>query len=77
MAPTDTGSSKTVVTVKFTDQEKQRINQIAYELSEPGNNVTASDVLREAARDYMDKFDAQPDDCCPGDRGRLENGAEA
>lgn len=74
---TDAGDSRTTVTTKFTDKEKQRINEIAYELSEPGDTVDAAQVVREAVRDYIKKFEKEPEDCCPRERGNIDGVAEA
>ena len=67
-----TGSSRTCVTTKFSDAEKQEINNVAYALSTPHETVTASDVIREAVRDYLDKYDKDPEACCPRERGGID-----
>jgi hypothetical protein len=54
----------------------EELDRIAHELSEPGpeNTVRRSDVLREAAANFIDEFDAQEDTLAvgkvdDGDRG--------
>ncbi|WP_435332860.1 hypothetical protein [Haloarchaeobius sp. TZWWS8] len=61
----------TQVTVKISDRKKQRINEIAIGETEVGNRVTSSDVIREAVEDYIAKYDAQPENCQPSERGKL------
>lgn len=75
MASNNSDDTTTRVTVAVSDSMKSSLNDIAYELSEPGDRVTSSEVVREAIADYVEKFETQPADCCPRQRGDI-NGAE-
>jgi hypothetical protein len=68
----EAGSSRTVVTTKFSDAEKQRINEIAFELSEPGERVTAAHVVREAVRIYIQAYEGEDQTVNPADRGQID-----
>lgn len=61
------------VEFQLPESEKEKLDEIAYELSSPQERVTRSDVLREAVRDYTDRFDAD-EDLSPRERGQLEPG---
>jgi len=61
------------VTVVLSDQRRDQLEKIAYELSEPGDSVTTSELLREAMEDYVAKFEANPESCSPRKRGKLAN----
>lgn len=63
------GNSRTRVNVQLTDRRKMELNRIAYQLSEPGDTVTVSEIIREAVEDYVEKFDTDPDRCAPRERG--------
>lgn len=74
--------SKTRVTAQISDRRKMELNQIAYQLSEPGDPVTVSQIIREAIELYAQQFDNDPSDCDPRERGgfggveiEVENGA--
>ncbi|MFB6103338.1 MAG: hypothetical protein ABEJ73_12350 [Haloplanus sp.] len=71
--PNQPSDETTQVTVKISDAKKQRLNEIAFELSEPGERVTASDVIRESINDYLDKFEQRPAECTPRERGALNS----
>jgi hypothetical protein len=45
------------------------LNRIAHELSEPGDQVTPSDLIREAAELYVEQFNTDPSGCDPRERG--------
>ena len=45
------------------------LNQIAYEMSKPGDSVTPSEIAREAIEDYVRKYAKDPDTCDPRQRG--------
>jgi len=59
------------VSLKIEDATKQRLNKIAYELSDPGSQVTVSHVIREAVNDYIEQYEDDPERCAPGERGSL------
>ena len=63
------GQSKTRMSVQVSDRRKMELNRIAYQLSEPGDNVTPSEIVREAIEDYVAKFAENPDSCDPRRRG--------
>jgi hypothetical protein len=73
--PSADSGTTTQVTVKISDAKKHRLNEIAFEQSAPGERVTASDVVREAINDYLDRYD--PEKMDPHQRGSLRNGSEA
>ncbi|WP_418283921.1 hypothetical protein [Halorubrum sp. DTA46] len=61
--------SKTRVTAQIADRRKMELNQIAYQLSEPGDPVNVSQLIREAIELYVQQFDTDPDACSPRERG--------
>ena len=63
------GQSRTRLNVQLSDLRKMELNRIAYELSEPGDSVTPSEVAREAIEDYVQKYAEDPDTCDPRQRG--------
>ncbi|TKX79536.1 hypothetical protein EXE53_15335 [Halorubrum sp. SD626R] len=63
------GQSRTRLNVQVSDRRKMELNRIAYQLSEPGDNVTPSEIVREAIEDYVQKFAENPDHCDPRGRG--------
>ncbi|MUW13912.1 hypothetical protein GJ633_03990 [Halorubrum sp. CBA1125] len=70
MAQANQGSqSRTRLNVQLSDLRKMELNRIAYELSEPGDPVTPSEVAREAIEDYVQKFAEDPNRCDPRGRG--------
>ena len=66
---TGSGDSRTRVNVQVSDRRKMELNRIAYQLSEPGDPVTVSELIREAVEDYVEKFDTDPNRCSPRERG--------
>ena len=72
MAQANQGSqSKTRVNVQVSDRRKMEVNQIAYQLSEPGDHVTPSEVVREAIDLYVEQFAKDPSQFDPRNRGSL------
>jgi len=69
MAQSQTSSQ---LTFRLSDRSKQRLNEIAYEKSEPGDTVKASHVVREAVQNYIQQYDRDPDACDPATHGGLE-----
>ena len=61
--------SRTRLNVQVSDRRKMELNRIAYQLSEPGDTVTPSEIVREAIEDYVQKFAEDPDRCDPRGRG--------
>jgi len=59
----------TRMTVMVSDARKHRLNEIAHEQSEPSDRVTASDVVREAIQDYVERYADDPAACDPRRRG--------
>jgi metal-responsive CopG/Arc/MetJ family transcriptional regulator len=47
----------------------ERVEEIVYEKSGPDTDVTKADVVREAARDYIKKFEENLRVCDPAERG--------
>jgi len=62
---------KSHVSADIPDSLKMRLNEISIELSEPGERVNISDLLREAIRDYVENYDENPEKCQPLERGAL------
>lgn len=60
----------------FEKPEHQYLKEIAYEKSEPGSDVSVSDVLRAALRDYVEKYDDGIREVEPAERGGLESSFE-
>jgi len=60
---------RTSVSAQIDDATKQRLNRIAYELSEPGSQVSVSQLIREAVTDYVERYETDPDRCNPQERG--------
>lgn len=53
------------------------LDEVAFEASTPKNRVTRSDVLREAARDYVEQYREDPSVLDPATRGSLGEDAES
>ena len=53
------------------EAERDRLDEIAYELSDPHTTVTRSDVLREAVRRYVSDFEDEPSSLTPDENGDL------
>jgi hypothetical protein len=68
--------TSTAVNTRISDREKAQLNQIAFQESTPNDRVTASDVVREAVRDYIKRYQTDPEKCAPGERGCLETDEE-
>ena len=64
--------TSTQLTFRLSDRSKQRLNEIAYEKSEPVNTVKASHVVREAVQNYIQQYDLDPAACDPQANGGLE-----
>jgi predicted DNA-binding protein len=64
----------TRISVMVSDARKRRLNEIAWQESEPSDRVTASDVVREAIEDYVDKYESDPEACDPQERGCIGPG---
>lgn len=47
------------------------VNQIAFDLSRPGDPVTPSEVVREAIDLYVEQFANDPSKCDPRSRGAI------
>ena len=70
MAQANAGTgSKSRVSAQIADRRKMELNQIAYQLSEPGDPVNVSQLIREAIELYIEQFDTNPDRCNPRERG--------
>lgn len=74
MATSQQTGTRTRVTVVISDRVKQRLNEIAYEKSSPQEDVDTSDVAREALRDYIEKYEQDPEACAPLERGGIDVG---
>lgn len=72
MATSQQTGTRSRVSVMVSDRVKQRLNRIAYEKSSPQEDVDTSDVVREALRDYVEKFEQQPEACDPLERGCID-----
>lgn len=59
------------ITTSITKAEKLKLEEIALERSEAGKTVARSNVVREAIRDYITKYENNPEACKPGDRGTV------
>lgn len=62
------------VGAKFEQREAERLEAVAYELSTPKRDVTASDVLRASLRDYYEKHQGDVRECEPLNDGTLSPG---
>lgn len=51
---------------------KREVNRVAYEQSDPTQRIEPSDIVREAIRDYIERFDSDPSSCNPARRGAPE-----
>lgn len=43
------------IRVRLSLEQREKLDAIAYERSEPGNRETLSNVVRDAISDYLDK----------------------
>jgi Arc/MetJ-type ribon-helix-helix transcriptional regulator len=60
------------VTTKVQEQEIKEIERIVYELSEPRQKISKSDVIRAAVRDYIDKHENGVRECKPAENGKFD-----
>ena len=42
---------------RLSESERERLDEIAYELGEPGDVPTRADLMREAVREYIRRHD--------------------
>jgi hypothetical protein len=47
------------VDARVTEETRERIERVAYELSEPGSTVSESEVIRLALADYLDEIEEE------------------
>ena len=66
-----TNGQRTMISALVDDATKQRLNEVAFEKSEPGSQVKVSQVIREALNDYLDSYENDPDGCDPVSRGSI------
>jgi len=66
------GSSERVGT-KFEQPEYDELKRVAYELSEPGNEIAVTEVLRAGLRDYIEKHEDGVREVHPSENGGLES----
>ena len=70
----DLGSGSTTRTAtKFEQSEYDELKRVAYELSEPGNEIPVAQVLRAALRDYIEKWKEGVRDVQPSENGGIES----
>jgi len=58
---------------KFEESEYDELKRVAYELSEPGNEITVAEVLRAALRDYIDKHENGVREVHPSENGGIDS----
>lgn len=73
MSP-DRSNQHSKIEFQASEELADDLDRVAFEQSSPKNRVTRSDILREAARDYVEKHDEDPDQLSPKDRGSLDGG---
>jgi hypothetical protein len=61
------------VSSKFEQPEYDELKRVAYELSEPGNEIAVAQVLRAALRDYIEKHENGVRDVHPSENGGIES----
>jgi len=74
MVPPNPTTQHEKVEFKGSKALKDELDRVAYEQSEPGDTLTRSDVLRAAARKYIDLHDADPEQVVPSSEGSLSDG---
>jgi metal-responsive CopG/Arc/MetJ family transcriptional regulator len=74
MAPPNPSTQHGKLEFKAPKALRDELDRVAYEQSEPGNTVSRSDVLREAARRYVVMHDEDPAQISPKSRGALVDG---
>lgn len=47
--------------IRVTEEKRRKVEELAHELSEPGNRVTVSDILRQALEEYLEQSDDERD----------------
>lgn len=67
------GGSCERAATKFEESEYDELRRVAYELSEPGNEITVAEVLRAALRDYIDKHKDGVREVHPSENGGIES----
>lgn len=72
MAPPNPSSKYKKIEFRGPKSLRDGLDRVAYEQSAPGDTVNRSDVLREAAREYIRKHDRNPGKLHPGERGSLD-----
>jgi len=72
MTAPDPSNKHEKVEFKAPESLRDSLDRVAYEQSSPGNTISRSDVLREAARDYVRKHDREPSNLHPRERGSLD-----
>lgn len=72
MAPPNPSSKYEKIEFRGPESLRDGLDRVAYEQSSPGNTVNRSDVLREAAREYIRKHDRNPGELHPDERGSLD-----
>ncbi|WP_058365221.1 ribbon-helix-helix domain-containing protein [Haloparvum sedimenti] len=65
----NSGEARTRVTFQLSDRRKMELNRIAYDLSEPGDSVSQSELVREAVEDLIEKYADDPTTVDPRARG--------
>ena len=47
------------VDARVTEETRERVERVAYELSEPGDSCSGSDVIRLALDDFLDEIEEE------------------
>jgi hypothetical protein len=47
------------VDARVTEDTRKRVERVAYELSEPGNSQSSSEIVRDALHEYLDKMERE------------------
>lgn len=71
MASPNPTTSHSKVEFQLPDREIEKLDEIAYEQSDPETRVTRSDVLREAVRDLVGKYESEDGEVSPETKGKL------
>lgn len=71
MVPPNPSTQHEKVEFQASKALRKELDRVAYEQSSPEETVTRSDVLREAARHYVDLHDDDPGQLSPMSRGSL------
>jgi len=51
---------------------RDELDRVAYEQSEPGEQLNRADVIREASRELIDRHDRNPEDVRAFERGSID-----